>query len=99
MTGIVTNVKKVTSLIDEISIASTEQSDGIDQVGKAIQPMDQFTQQNAANAEETASASEEMSARAQTLLEQVRILSEPVGAEDSESPATYDKSYFNGGRG
>jgi len=41
LTDIVTNVKKVTDLIDEISIASTEQSDGIDQVGKAIQQMDQ----------------------------------------------------------
>jgi ABC-type transporter Mla subunit MlaD len=98
LTGIVTTVKKVTSLIDEISIASTEQSDGIDQVGKAIQQMDQVTQQNAANAEETASASEEMSAQAQTLLEQVRILSEQVGAEDSELPATYDKSHLNGGQ-
>ena len=97
LADIVTNVKKVTSLIDEISVASTEQSDGIDQVGKAIQQMDQVTQQNAANAEETASASEEMSAQAQTLLEQVRILSEQVGTEDSEAPASYDKSHFNGG--
>jgi methyl-accepting chemotaxis protein len=95
LTGIVTNVKKVTSLIDEISVASTEQSDGIDQVGKAIQQMDQVTQQNAANAEETASASEEMSAQSQTLLEQVRILSKEVGTEDSDSPTSYDKSHFN----
>ena len=98
LTDIVTNVKKVTDLIDEISIASTEQSDGIDQVGKAIQQMDQVTQQNAANAEETASASEEMSAQAQTLLEQVRVLSEQVGTEDSETPASYDKSHFNSGQ-
>ena len=99
LTDIVTNVKKVTSLIDEISIASTEQSEGIDQVSKAVQEMDQVTQQNAANAEETASASEEMSAQSQTLLEQVRILSKEVGIEDDESTNTYDNSHFKGGNG
>jgi len=92
---IVTNVKKVTSLIDEISVASSEQSDGIDQVGKALQQMDQVTQQNAANAEETASASEEMSAQAQTLLEQVKILSEQVGCQDDDTSDTYNKPHFN----
>ncbi|MBC8550928.1 MAG: DUF3365 domain-containing protein [Candidatus Brocadiales bacterium] len=96
LSDIVTNVKKVTSLIDEISIASTEQSDGIDQVGKAIQQMDQVTQQNAANAEETASASEEMSAQAQTLLEQVKILSDQIGVEDNDSSNTSGKTHFNG---
>jgi hypothetical protein len=95
LTDIVTNVKKVTSLIDEISIASAEQSDGIDQVGKALHQMDQVTQQNAANAEETASASEEMSAQAQTLLEQVNVLSEQVGGQGHESSDTYVKSQFN----
>src|SRR3989304_4480204 len=38
-----------------------------------------FTQQNAANAEQTASASEEMSARAQQMMEQIKILSAQVG--------------------
>ncbi len=95
LTDIVTNVKKVTSLIDEISIASAEQSDGIHQVGKALHQMDQVTQQNAANAEETASASEEMSAQAQTLLGQVKVLSEQVGGQEHESSDTYEKSHFN----
>ncbi len=95
LTDIVTNVKKVTSLIDEIAIASSEQSEGINQVSKAIHEMDQVTQQNAAAAEETASASEELSAQSQTLLEQVRVLSNEVGIEDGESPGAYDNSHFN----
>ncbi len=95
LTDIVTNVKKVTSLIDEISIASSEQSDGIDQVSKAIQEMDHVTQQNAAVAEETASASEEMSAQSQNLLEQIRILSDQVGADDNEpSSGSYEQTHF-----
>jgi hypothetical protein len=98
LTDIVTNVKKVSSLIDEISIASSEQSEGIDQVSKAVHEMDQVTQQNAATAEETASASEEMSAQSQTLLEQVRILSNEVGVEGNETSVSYDKSHFDGGQ-
>ena len=41
----------------EISAASAEQAQGIDQVNTAVSQMDKVTQQNAANAEESASAS------------------------------------------
>ena len=94
LTGIVANIKKVTSLTDEISIASTEQSEGINQVTTALQQMDQVTQQNAANAEETASASEEMSAQSETLKDQIKVLSEQVGGQVHESSDTYEKSHF-----
>ncbi|KAA3595423.1 MAG: DUF3365 domain-containing protein [Candidatus Scalindua sp. SCAELEC01] len=80
LAGIVTNVKKVNTIIEEIATASDEQADGIDQVSQAVHQMDQVTQQNAANAEETAAASEEMSAQSQTLLDQVKILSEQIGS-------------------
>jgi methyl-accepting chemotaxis protein len=46
--------------------------------------MDQITQQNAASAEETASASEELSAQAQNMKEQVEMLSLHVGVKDSK---------------
>ena len=62
-----TQVKKVTDLVNEIATASSEQTNGIEQISKAIQQMDQVVQQNAANAEETASASEELSSQAQGL--------------------------------
>ena len=58
---------KVGGLITEISEASREQSDGIEQVNLAISEMDKVVQQNAANAEESASASEEMNAQAEQL--------------------------------
>ncbi|MGR3293968.1 MAG: hypothetical protein ACUZ9M_08160, partial [Candidatus Scalindua sp.] len=45
----------------------------------AIQQMDQITQQNAANAEETASASEEMSAQTENLMDQIGVLAALVG--------------------
>ncbi len=71
---VTTSVKKVTDLIGEVSAASTEQAQGVEQVNSAVSQMDQVTQQNAANAEESASASEELAAQAQQLQEIVREL-------------------------
>jgi methyl-accepting chemotaxis protein len=84
MENIVKNVKKASGLTKEIANASTEQSEGINQVSTAVQQMDQVTQQNAANAEETASASEELAAQAQTMKEQINILSAQVGGKGDE---------------
>ncbi|MBT6052375.1 MAG: hypothetical protein HOG49_36695, partial [Candidatus Scalindua sp.] len=87
MESIVNDVKKASSLTNEIREASSEQSEGITQVSSAVQQMDQVTQQNAANAEETASASEELAAQAQTMKEQVDILAMQVGGKgDGELP-------------
>jgi methyl-accepting chemotaxis protein len=58
---IVTGVKKVGDIVAEIASASSEQSDGINQVNQAITSMDEITQQNAALAEETSAASAAMS--------------------------------------
>ena len=84
--GIVENVKKVTVLTNEISAASGDQHEGINHVSNAVQEMDHVTQQNAANAEETASASEEMSAQALSVKEQVQILSLQVGIKSNGKP-------------
>ena len=61
------SVKHFGSLINEISAASNEQAQGVDQVNTAVAQMDKVTQTNAANAEESASASEELSAQASQL--------------------------------
>ncbi len=65
---------KVGDLVSEISEASKEQSTGIEQVNIAISEMDKVVQQNAANAEESASGSEEMSAQAVQLKDYVSKL-------------------------
>ncbi len=59
--------EKVGLLVSEIAEASIEQSSGIEQVNIAITEMDKVVQMNAATAEESASASEEMSAQAEHL--------------------------------
>ncbi|MEI6564318.1 MAG: methyl-accepting chemotaxis protein [bacterium] len=67
LTTIQGSALKVASLVAEISAASRQQAQGIDQVNVAVSEMDKVIQQNAANAEESASASEELSSQAQEL--------------------------------
>jgi methyl-accepting chemotaxis protein len=60
---------QASSLINEIAIASNEQAEGIAQVNKGLNQIDQVTQQNTAQAEESAAAAQELSAQAVQLQE------------------------------
>jgi len=64
---IVEQVARVSQLIDGITLASQEQSDGIAQVGSAVAQLDQVTQQNAALVEESAAAAESLRSQAEQL--------------------------------
>ncbi|ROQ92289.1 bacteriohemerythrin [Desulfosoma caldarium] len=70
---------KIGELVAEIAAASGEQAEGIDQVNRAVAEMDKVVQRNAANAEESASASEELSAQAAVVREYVQQLARVVG--------------------
>jgi hypothetical protein len=54
----------VDDLVGQIAVASREQSQGISQVNLAVTAMDKVTQSNAATAEESASASQELNSQA-----------------------------------
>jgi hypothetical protein len=71
---IVTKIRQVDELAAEVATASGEQSQGIQQVNTAVGQMDTITQSNAANAEESASAAEELNAQAQNLQDAVKSL-------------------------
>ena len=58
------NAAKVEELIAELSSASKEQAQGVGQINQAVAEMDKVVQMNAANAEESASAGEEMNTQA-----------------------------------
>ena len=73
MDDIVTQVKRVSDLISEISTATQEQSSGIAQVGQAIGHLDQITQQNAALVEQSSAASESLRQQASRLAEAVGV--------------------------
>lgn len=69
MDEISTEVMRVTSLMKEISIASEEQSRGIEQVNQAVTQMDEAAQQNAALVEEASAATQSLEAQSQQLQE------------------------------
>ncbi|TAL26682.1 MAG: HAMP domain-containing protein [Aquabacterium sp.] len=73
MAGIVQQVRKVTELVGEISHANLEQTSGIEQIGHAVQQLDQVTQQNAALVEESAAAAENMKRQTERLAEVVSV--------------------------
>lgn len=67
MTEIADSIRRVTSIMAEISAASIEQSSGIEQVNLAIAQMDDVTQQNAALVEQAAAAAESLEEQTQHL--------------------------------
>jgi methyl-accepting chemotaxis protein/methyl-accepting chemotaxis protein-1 (serine sensor receptor) len=79
ITSITEVVVKAKGLVDEVSVASRQQAQGIDQVTQAISQMEKVTQGTAATAEESAAASEELSAQADTALSLVAELEHMVG--------------------
>ena len=74
-----TSSTTVADLVGEIAAASGEQAQGIEQVTEAMGQMDKITQKNAANAEESASASEELNSQADGMLDIVGDLIAVVG--------------------
>ncbi|CAN7453679.1 methyl-accepting chemotaxis protein [Acidovorax delafieldii] len=91
MTEVVGAIKRVTDLMGEISAASSEQSQGVDQVGEAVTQMDQVTQQNAALVEEMAAAAASLNNQAQDLVSTVAFfkLSPAQAAQPAASAFAY----------
>ncbi len=77
---ILAKVREVDELAAEVAGASREQTQGIGQINAAVTQMDKVTQSNAANAEEGASASEELQAQATAMKDSVAELLKLVGA-------------------
>ncbi|MEB5923573.1 methyl-accepting chemotaxis protein [Franconibacter daqui] len=73
MEEIVRSVQRVSELVENISLASHEQSAGIDQVNVAVTQMDAATQQNAALSQQSAAAAQSMQEQAHRLLETVSV--------------------------
>lgn len=68
---ILPEVKKTTSLVQEISSASNEQANGVNEMNTVMQQLNNVAQQNAAASEELATSSEEMNSQAEQLKEVV----------------------------
>ncbi|WP_219114558.1 methyl-accepting chemotaxis protein [Janthinobacterium sp. UMAB-56] len=90
MEEIVSSVKRVTDIMAEISLASQEQSTGIESVNQAVGEMDEATQQNAAMVEQASSAAASLQKEAQMLAEVVgvfQLTADPQGGRISRHVA------------
>jgi len=76
----------VNEMVAEIRTASVEQAVGVEQVTMAIAQLDQVTQANAANAEESAAAAEELNSQADSVQDLVSNMGLHFGV-DAESNA------------
>lgn len=68
---ILTEIEKVSNLVDRIAQASNDQASEIAQITQGIEQVSQVVQTNSATAEESAAASEELSSQAEMLKQMV----------------------------
>ncbi len=84
--------QNVGHLVNEISTATNEQAQGVDQVNTAVAQMDKVTQTNAATAEESASAASDLSEQSSNLNALIRNLASLVyGGASTARPANKAK--------
>ncbi|HEU0265108.1 MAG TPA: methyl-accepting chemotaxis protein [Geobacterales bacterium] len=67
LTKLIPEIHRTADLVQQVSVASGEQSIGAEQVNQSIQQLDQVIQQNATSAEELAATAEELSSQAEQL--------------------------------
>ena len=86
MDEIVVSVRRVADIMGEISIASQDQAQGIEQINQAMTQMDLVTQSNAALVEEAAAAAQALEAQAQSLVRTTSVFRlEPQGLQLAHS--------------
>lgn len=100
--SMVPSIQNASQLIEEISAACGEQANGAKMIRTAISQLDQVTQQNSSTSEETAAASEELSAQAQAmqgLVSQFKISEEEARAYSAPVTASYGGNSGKGNSG
>jgi methyl-accepting chemotaxis protein len=81
LTEILGSIKQVADIEAEIAAASQEQSTGIDQINKALNQMDEVTQQNSALVEENAASAKTLECQSETMNEKVAFFKLDHNAE------------------
>lgn len=84
---IVASVASVSKMVNEISTASLEQAQGVHEITKAIGQLDQITQQNTANAADSAIAAGALSGQAEMLNSLVQKLLQTIDGGNGEDHA------------
>jgi hypothetical protein len=78
-------VREVDGLVNDVSTASREQSEGVHQIALAVGEMDKVVQGNAASAMESANASEQLNTQAASLQTAVTAMMQLVGTAEPPS--------------
>jgi hypothetical protein len=76
---IVVKARQVNELASEVAGASREQTQGITQINTAVGQMDKVTQSNAASAEESAAAAQELNSQSELMKQSVLKLTQLAG--------------------
>jgi len=76
--------------VSQISAASAEQSAGVGQIGRAINQLDETTQQNAALVEEASAATHSLAAQVTVLREQLALFR--LGSVPAGRPLAWDRA-------
>lgn len=79
MADIVTQVKRVTDLINEISAATVQQTSGLSQINDAVTQLSDVTHQNASLVEQSATAADSLRDQARRLVDVVSVFN--IGRE------------------
>jgi len=89
MNLIVEDVTRVSDMVENISVASSEQAEGITQINAALTDMDQLTQQNSKLIDDIASASRMMAKHAKTLITLMSFFGISLSNKPEEVEATW----------
>jgi methyl-accepting chemotaxis protein len=73
MEKVVVSIRQVSDFMQDITVASREQSAGIEEINHAIAQMDDMTQQNAALVEQAMAAADSLQQQAQSLADEVSL--------------------------
>jgi methyl-accepting chemotaxis protein len=87
LNDIVAKARQVDELASQVAGASRQQTQGISQINIAVGQMDKVTQSNAASAEESASAAQELNSQARMMNQAVHELTGLVG-NDQKAPGS-----------
>jgi len=101
LTAMIPSIRKTSDLVQEISAASDEQTNGLGHISTAMNQLNQATQQNAAASEQLAATAEEMSGQAGALQQLMDFFKVAEGAKirTSAEPARRAKGASSLGSG
>jgi len=85
MQDILASIRSVSGIMNEISVASNEQSSGIEQVNSAVTHLDEVTQQNAALVEQTTKSTRRLEEQGAKLMQALSVFK--LGRKDAAAPA------------